>query len=74
MSSLELGLDLNAYRRLKFITGKTADELELLLTRLPVMYRLINVYHDGQNHVACILPERKINDLIIRRIKNGKPG
>lgn len=64
--------ELNRYRNIKLIDAKTIGELEFLLANLNTPYSLLQLYHDGQNHIACILPMRKINDAYIRRIKNGK--
>jgi len=63
----DLFTSLNPYGGLQFLAGATPEQLQKQLESIKSPLKLVNLYHDGKNHIAWFLCDVKI-----KKINKGK--
>ena len=62
-------MNLNSYQNLVFILAGSVETLSEKLNLIKTPFKVVNVYHDGVNHVCWILPDRKLTKSLIDKLK-----
>lgn len=62
-------MNLSGYQNLEFIISGSLETLRDKLDLIKIPFKVINVYHDGKNHVAWILPDRKLPKSLREKLK-----
>ncbi|GEM_PF-6085179 len=62
---MDLGFNFNKFKNAITLEAKTSRELLTLIKSINCHVEVIQIYHDGVNHIAVVITEKKI----IRKIK-----
>lgn len=64
---MNIGLSLNKYKNAIILSAKKADEVLALIQQIKCPCEIISMYHDGVNHVALVVSDRKILRKIVKK-------
>jgi len=62
---MKFGFSLNKYKNAVTLESKTSQGLLQMIQDIRCPVEIIQIYHDGKNHVAVIVTEKKL----VRKIK-----